>query len=157
MLNRGNSIFNRLFSNSVHSIQQLASNDSEAKGMCRFLQNDHVSEDNIIRNMSSNCAVCAKGRSVLCIQDTSEVNLYNHRNRNRKDRYIGTTNAGEVGLGFFVHPTLLLDSETLMPFGFADTKLWNRILEPQIKDPKPSQEGCSPWRTRSPINGLNPH
>ena len=52
-MNRGNSIFNRLFANSVHSIRRLASNESEAKAIYRFLQNDHVSEDDIIRNMKS--------------------------------------------------------------------------------------------------------
>ncbi|WP_420808928.1 transposase DNA-binding-containing protein, partial [Chitinophaga oryziterrae] len=55
LMNRGNSILNRLFSNGVHSIRRLAGSDSEAKAMYRFLQNDRVSEDDIIRNMSSNC------------------------------------------------------------------------------------------------------
>lgn len=55
LLNRGNSILNRLFSNSIHSIRQLAENDSEAKAMYRFLQNDNVSEKDIVRNMSLNC------------------------------------------------------------------------------------------------------
>ncbi|MVT41329.1 hypothetical protein GO495_12100, partial [Chitinophaga oryziterrae] len=54
-MNRGNSILNRLFYNGVHSIRRLAGSDSEAKAMYRFLQNDRVSEDDIIRNMSSNC------------------------------------------------------------------------------------------------------
>ena len=44
LLNRGNTILNRLFSSSVHSIRQLAQSDSEAKAMYRFLQNDNVSE-----------------------------------------------------------------------------------------------------------------
>ncbi|MFD2835563.1 IS4 family transposase, partial [Christiangramia antarctica] len=134
LLNRGNSILNRLFANSIYSIRQLASNDSEAKAMYRFLQNDNVSEGDIVKNMSSNCAGCVERKSVLCIQDTSEVNLYNHRNRIKKDGYIGTTNAGEGGLGFFIHPSLVLDSHTLMPFGFADVKVWNRGLEQALKD-----------------------
>ena len=71
LLNRGNSILNRLFTNSVHSIRQLAKSDSEAKAMYRFLQNDNVSEDDIIKNMSSNCKNCVGTKSVLCIQDTS--------------------------------------------------------------------------------------
>ncbi len=70
-MDRSNFILNRLFSNSVHSIRRLAANDSEAKAMYRFLQNDHVSEEDIIRNMSSNCISCVKDRPVLCIQDTS--------------------------------------------------------------------------------------
>ena len=98
LLNRGNSILNRLFTNSVHSIRQLAKSDSEAKAMYRFLQNDNVSEDDIIKNMSSNCKNCVGTKSVLCIQDTSEINLYNHRNRIKKDASIGTTQASIGGV-----------------------------------------------------------
>jgi hypothetical protein len=62
-------------------MRQLAGSDSETKAMYRFLQNDNVSEVDIIKNMSSNCVSFVGGKSVLCIQDTSEINLYNHRNR----------------------------------------------------------------------------
>ena len=133
-MNRGNSILNRLFANSVHSIRRLASNDSEAKAIYRFLQNDHVSEDDIIRNMSSNCVSCVGNRPVLCIQDTSDVNLYNHKNRIKKDDYIGTTNAATNGLGFHIHPGFVIDAESFMPYGFSTIKIWNRSHEQVRKD-----------------------
>lgn len=134
LLNRGNSILNRLFSNSVHSIRQLATNDAEAKAFYRFLQNDHVSETDLIRNMSANCRSCVANRPLLCIQDSSEINLYHHRNRIKKDNHIGVTNASGSGLGFFIHPSFVLDAETFMPYGFSDVKVWNRGLEPTVKD-----------------------
>jgi hypothetical protein len=135
LMNRGNSILNRLFANSVYSIRQLANSDSEAKGIYRFLQNDNVSEDDIIKNMSSNCLSCVSGKSVLCIQDTSEINLYNHRNRIKKDEYIGTVSGNyDGGLGFFIHPSFVIDSETLIPYGFSDVKVWNRTHEQPKKD-----------------------
>ncbi|MFT5986476.1 MAG: hypothetical protein ACI825_001981 [Planctomycetota bacterium] len=134
LLNRSNSILNRLFSSSVHSIRQLAQSDSEAKAMYRFLQNDNVSENDIIKNMSSNCISAVGTRSVLCIQDTSEINLYNHKNRIKNDDSIGTTNAEFGGLGFHIHPSFVIDSETLMPYGFSDVKVWNRLHEKQKKD-----------------------
>ena len=133
LLNSGNSILNRLFANSIYSIRQLASSDSEAKAMYRFLQNDNVSEANIVKNMSSNCVSCVGNKSVLCIQDTSEINLYNHKNRIKKDDYIGLN--GTVGsLGFLIHPSFVLDSETLIPYGFSDVKIWNRTHEEPKKD-----------------------
>lgn len=133
LLNRGNSILNRLFANSIYSIRQLASSDSEAKAMYRFLQNDNVSEADIVKNMSSNCVSCVGNKSVLCIQDTSEINLYNHKNRIKKDDYIGLN--GTIGsLGFLIHPSFVLDSETLMPYGFSDVKIWNRTHEEPKKD-----------------------
>lgn len=132
LLNRGNSILNRLFSNSVYSIRQLASNDSEAKAMYRFFQNNNVSEADIIRNMSSNCVSCVGNKSVLCIQDTSEINLRNHKNRIKKDGSIGAVQ-DSLGIGFFIHPSLVLDSETLIPYGFSDVKVWNRPHGPDKK------------------------
>jgi hypothetical protein len=100
--------------------------------MYRFLQNDHVSEEDIIKNMSLNCISCVGNRPVLCIQDTSDVNLYNHKNRIIKDDYIGTTNAKIGGLGFHIHPGFVIDAESLMPYGFSAIKIWNRSHE-QLK------------------------
>ncbi|KQW97322.1 hypothetical protein ASC72_15905, partial [Flavobacterium sp. Root420] len=82
-----------MFANSIYSIRQLAESDAEAKVIYRFLQNDNVSEADIIKNMSFNCVSCVEDKSVLCIQDSSEINLYNHRNRIKKDESIGLTNA----------------------------------------------------------------
>jgi len=134
LLNRGNFILNRLFSSSVHSIRQLAQSDSEAKAMYRFLQNDNVSEGQIIKNMSLNCIDAVGTNSVLCIQDTSDVNLYNHKNRIKKDDSIGRTNAEFGGLGFHIHPSFVIDSQTLMPYGFSDVKVWNRSHDKPLKD-----------------------
>jgi hypothetical protein len=36
-------------------------------------------------------------------------------------------------MGFFIHPSFVLDSETLMPYGFSDVKVWNRPLEADKK------------------------
>ncbi len=133
-MNRGNAILNRLFSNGVHSIRQLANSDSDAKAMYRYLQNERVTESDIIKNMSLNCTKAVGSRSVLCIQDTSEVNLFNHKNRIRSDDFIGVTNANEGGLGFLLHPSFVIDSETLMPYGFSDVKIWSRPGAPRTKN-----------------------
>ncbi len=126
LLKRGNSILNRLFSNGTQSIRRIANNDSEAKAFYRFLQNDNVTETDLIRNLAANCQSCVSGKTLLCIQDSSEINLYRHRNRIKKDEHIGVTNASESGLGFFIHPSFVLDAESLMPYGFSDVKIWNR-------------------------------
>ena len=133
-MKRGNSLLNRLFANSIQSIRQLAANDSEAKAFYRFLDNDKVKEEDLIGNMALNCQSCIEGRPVLCIEDSSEINLYNHRNRLKKDDYIGLTNDTAKGLGFFIHPSLVIDAETFMPYGFSDVKIWNRSHEFTPKD-----------------------
>ena len=82
---RGNKILQDLFSRSIHSIRQICSTDADAKGFYRFLQNDRVSEDDIQLNMINNCKVASAGKFVVCIQDTSEVNLSSHIHRINKD------------------------------------------------------------------------
>ena len=129
LLYRGNKILQDLFSKSVHSIRQISGDASSAKGFYRFLQNDRVSEEDIVSNMVTNCQMACKGKLVVCIQDTSEVNLSSHSKRINKDGDIGTTNANkDMGLGFFIHPSLVLDAETCVPYGYADIKIWNRPL-----------------------------
>jgi hypothetical protein len=133
LLKRGNIILDKLFKNSVHSIRQITQSDSEAKSFYRFLQNDNVSEADIVRNMTANCVSSCTKKVVLCIQDTTEVNLYNHKNRVKKDNYIGATNAAKGGIGFLLHPSFVLDAQTLVPYGFSDVKIWNRPLEKLTK------------------------
>lgn len=130
LLNRGNKIFHDLFLKSTHSIRQICGTEAEAKAFYRFLQNDKISEqiikDNIINNCKSSCAE----KYVVCIQDTTEINLSSHINRINKDQYIGTTNAkNKQGLGFMLHPCLVVDAWTCVPYGYADIKVWNRPLE----------------------------
>ena len=127
---RGNKILCDLFSKSVHSIRQIAEDEASAKGFYRFLQNDRVSEEDIIGNMSANCKAACQDKYVVCIQDTSEINLSSHRDRLKKDESIGTTNANnEKGLGFLLHPSLVLDAIEGTPYGYADIKVWNRSME----------------------------
>lgn len=134
LVTRGNEILTALFRKSTHSIRQLTSSDAEAKGFYRFLWNDRITEENILSNMTSNCIHASQGRFVVCIQDTSEVNLSTHSNRLKTKEKLGTTNASnERGLGFFLHPSLVLDAETSMPYGFATVKLWHRPSEFKTK------------------------
>lgn len=127
---RGNKILSDLFNKSVHSIRQLTVDDSSAKGFYRFLQNDRVSEEDIIFNLTSNCRAACKDKYVICIQDTTEINLSSHRKRIKKDDFLGTTNIkNDKGLGFLLHPSFVLDAIEGIPYGYANIKVWNRPLE----------------------------
>ena len=126
---RGNKILRDLFGKSVHSIRQIASDESGAKGFYRFLQNDRVSEDDIVANLVTNCKKACRGKFVVCLQDSTEINLNAHCNRIKKDGYIGTTNANkDAGLGFFLHPSLVVDGNHCIPYGYSDIKIWSRSL-----------------------------
>lgn len=134
LVRRGNKILDDLFRKSVHSIRRFTKIEADAKGCYRFLQNDRVSEGDILDNLVANCRAGCEGKFVVCIQDTTEINLSSHSRRIHKDSYIGTTNAkGEQGLGFFLHPSLVLDARTGVPCGYSDVKIWNRPLDFRCK------------------------
>ena len=129
LVNRGNKILEDLFCRNIHSIRQITKSEAEAKGFYRFLKNERVCEEDIVHNLRLNCIDSCKGKYVVCIQDTTEINLNNHWNRLNHDDYVGTTNEkSEYGLGFFVHPSLVLDANNGMPYGYSDIKIWNRPL-----------------------------
>lgn len=129
LVKRGNKILSDLFCKSVHSIRQLTKDESEAKGCYRFLQNDRVSEEAIVNNWVANCRASCKGKYVVCIQDTTSINLSSHAGRITKDDFIGkTNNKQDKGLGFFVHPSLVVDGRECIPYGYAAVKIWNRPL-----------------------------
>jgi hypothetical protein len=79
--------------------------------------------------MGKLCAAAVKDRTVLIFQDTTEINLYNHKNRIRHDDSIGVTNAAEGGLGFMLHPSLVVDAVNCIPYGYCDVQIYNRDLE----------------------------
>jgi Transposase DNA-binding len=44
LVERGNKIYQDLFSKSVHSVRQFYGSEAQAKGACRFLANKRVSK-----------------------------------------------------------------------------------------------------------------
>ena len=130
---RGNKLLTDLFKKNIHSIRQLADDSSGAKGWYRFLQNEKTDESIIKRDMIGLCDQIVKGKTVLAIQDSSEINLYNHKNRIQNDSSIGATNASEGGLGFLIHPSLVIDAYSCIPYGFSDVRIWNRPKESKTK------------------------
>src|SRR6478736_2918398 len=86
---RGNEIIRNLLVKGTHSVRQFSQNSAQQKGSYRFLENERTTEDGIIQSMSNRCAMAVKNRVVLSIQDTTEINLYNHKNRINHDDSIG--------------------------------------------------------------------
>lgn len=133
---RGNKFVNELLLRGTHSIRQISHDSAGLKGNYRFLENVRTNETAIINNMTSRCASSIKGKVLLSIQDTSEINLYNHKNRLKKDDSIGTTNAPKNGLGFMIHPSLVVDARDCFPYGYCNIHMWNRSLEKEDKTTK---------------------
>jgi hypothetical protein len=129
---RGNRLITSLWARGTQSIRQIANSNAEQKGYYRFFENERTTEDAIIESMSMRCASAVKGKAVLIFQDTTEINLYNHKNRIKHDDSIGLTNAAENGLGFMLHPSLVVDAMNCFPYGYCDVHIYNRGLERQL-------------------------
>ena len=126
---RGNRFVRDLLVRGSHSIRQISQSSSAQKGHYRFLENERTPESVITASISKRCALAVKGKVVLSIQDSSQINLYNHKNRINKDDSIGTTNAPKNGLGFMIHPSLVVDAGNCFPYGYCAVHIWNRSLE----------------------------
>jgi len=70
-----------------------------------------------------------EGQQVLCIQDTTEINYWRHKGRlSNEDSELGPVRINN-DIGFFLHPTLVVDSESLFPLGFSSIIVWNRSID----------------------------
>jgi hypothetical protein len=88
-----------------------------------------VTEEKLINELTGRTAKLCKNRTVLAIQDTSEINLTAHRNRLQTNTGLGRLDDAKGNIGFKIHPTLAVDADTLHPLGFATLKLWHRPLD----------------------------
>ena len=78
-------------------------------------------------SLQAHCHQQVRGRHVLAISDTSEINLQAHAGR------LKPAGQGVVGnntdIGFFIHPTLTVDADSGLPLGLSHLQLWNRAFE----------------------------
>jgi len=125
---RGCELHRRLFSNSTQSIQALSLNRAEQKAYYRFLHNGKASEAKLVEALLGRCSRQVKGKVVLSIQDTTEVNLSAHRGRLKSDSGLGGIDDCN-GIGFKLHPSLVVDAQSCFPIGFSSIKMWGRDLE----------------------------
>lgn len=78
----------------------------------------------LVRSISEHCEKNLEERHVLAISDSSEINLQSHVGR------LNSEGLGVVGnnqdVGFFIHPTLIVDSQSGFPLGLSTIQLWTR-------------------------------
>ena len=129
--NRGEQLLSSLFRAGYSSIQSISGSRAEQKGYYRFLRNDKVQEDLLVKEMVERCGKICAGKVVLSIQDSSEINLCNHEGRITHDESIGPINDSVRGIGFKLHPSLVIDAYTCYPYGYSALEVWSRPHEKQ--------------------------
>jgi hypothetical protein len=83
-----------------------------------------VTLSELTQSVVNHCQQQVEDRHVLAINDTTEINLQAHSGRLKPDGVGVVGNNKDVG--FFLHPTMVLDAETGFPLGLSAIQLWTR-------------------------------
>src|SRR3954469_11405306 len=118
----GELIVERMMERQTVCIRNLADNRAEQARIQRLLGNEAATVEEMIAHRATFVAAAAKGRHVLAIQDTSEINYQAQSGRKHGLGKVG--NGTDVGL--FVHPVLAVDAQTRECLGLVDAQVWRR-------------------------------
>ncbi|WP_414579697.1 IS4 family transposase [Anabaena sp. CCY 9402-a] len=109
------------------NIRQISRNWAEQMAYYRFLENENVTLSELVSSIADECQLRVAEKHVLAISDSSEINLQSHVGR------LSPFGLGVVGnntdVGFYIHPTLVLDGESRFPLGLSTLKLWSREID----------------------------
>jgi hypothetical protein len=124
-------LYEALGKNQSVSIRQISKNRAEQVGYYRFLENENVTVGELVRSLSDECVTHVEGKHILAISDTSEINLQSHVGR-LKAKGVGVV-GNNTDVGFYIHPTLVLDAANGFPLGISTVQLWTRDINHQDK------------------------
>ena len=126
---RGQELWRKLSQHPSSSIRQLTKSRAEQKAYYRFLNNERIEEEQLINEATLRMGQLAKGRQLLCVQDTCEVNLSGHKGRLKPNSGLGRSDKSDTVHCFKLHPGLVLDAYNLSPLGFSHIKVFHRPEE----------------------------
>jgi hypothetical protein len=118
----GELLAQRIANRQTVCMRNLADDRAEQVRFRRFLANQEVTVEEMVAHRANLVAAAAKGRHVLAIQDTSEINYQAQRGRKHG---LGTVGNG-TDVGLFVHPVLAVDAQTHECLGLVDAQIWRR-------------------------------
>ena len=118
----GERLAQRVIERQAVCLRTLADDRAEQVRFRRFLASEAVTVEEMVSHRAMFVAAAAKGRHVLAIQDTSEINYQAQSGRKHGLGKVG--NGTDVGL--FVHPVLAVDAQTQECLGLVDAQVWRR-------------------------------
>ncbi len=132
---RANNFLRSMVRKETYSVHSIAEDWAEAIGYYRMLDNENVDLDDIKQGIVNDCARKAVCAHALILQDTTQPNYEKHRGRIQADTGLGVIGDNK-SLGYFLHPTLVMDSEDGNIYGVSDIKTWIREenREPKMED-----------------------
>ena len=106
-------------------INKIATTWAEQMACYRFLHNDNVDLANLKEGLLSPCQTLVAGQHLLVFQDTTQLNYQANAPRIKPNSGLGVIGDNR-SLGFFLHPSLVLDAEQEYCLGFSEIALWTR-------------------------------
>jgi len=82
----------------------------------------------LAKEAADRLSLLCPGRHLLCIQDTTEVNLSAHQHRIDESTGVGRLDYSGYNLGFKLHPVFVVDAHSLTPLGFSHIHIFHRPL-----------------------------
>ncbi len=122
---RANNFLKSMIRKKSFSVLSISKTWAEAMGNYRMLNNEKVELDDIKKGIINDCARKADCQHALLIQDTTQPNYEKHKGRIKRDSGLGVIGDNK-SLGYFLHPTLVMNSENGDVYGLSDIKTWIR-------------------------------
>lgn len=126
---RAQALWQSLSKNPGSVISRLSTDRAGQVAYYRLLENEKLSEQNLIEELTCRVSPLVSGRDILCVQDTSEVNLSGNKNRLQPGSGLGQSDNADNATCFKIHPGLVLDAQSLCPLGFSAIKVFHRPEE----------------------------
>jgi hypothetical protein len=101
------------------SIRKLSNNPAEHKANLRFLNNERVEEEILVKEASDRVRQLVTDRHVLVVTDTCDVNMSGHKGRLKPNSGLGRSDKSDTSHCFKVHPGMVMDAGSLNPLGFS--------------------------------------
>jgi hypothetical protein len=123
----------KMMSKTTGKITKMADKRSELVAYSRFLNNSKLKSQELIGQILIPPTL-VENKDVLLIQDTTELNYQDHINYlDLTDNELGPT-GNDKDMGFFIHPGMIVDTETGICMGYSYINIWNRRIDKLKKD-----------------------
>ena len=132
---KGQQLLGRMVLHRTVTVRRLGGGEAGEKAFARFLHNERVTEAELIAAAKSHLLGQVRGRRVLAVQDTSEINFSQHK---RSKACFGTGGNG-IDPALLIHPVLVVDADNGVVLGLLDVQLWARN-GPIPQDPQRSTD-----------------
>ena len=145
---RGEWLLERMVATGSLVVRKLGGDRAGEVAVHRFLSSPYVSVEAIVGTLVARTAEQCRGRRIVAIQDTTEIN---YAGRARGRRGLGPAGNGRDP-GFFLHPVLAVDLDSEAVIGLAGAQIWTRGATPAAdrrgrgfadKESARWQDGCS--------------